>query len=524
MKQSESKRVAKSSAAPARAGPLSIFESSIQPTAPNDIDRVVQRGLKRMDIEPARPCSDAVFLRRAFLDITGTLPTAEEAKFFLDERRPKKRGELIDHLLERDEFAAYWGMKWGDLLRVKAEFPINLWPNATQAYDRWIRESIRENKPYDHFVRELLSSSGSNFRVPPVNFYRALQSAKPQDIARMVALTFMGTRVEKWPQDMLEGMAVFFSCVGFKSTQEWKEEVIFFDSVKAATDASSGAFDKAVFPDGQPAKLNPQQDPREAFANWLITPTNDFFAHNIVNRAWYWLIGRGIVHEPDDLRPDNPASHPELLAVLKKKLVSSKYDLKQLFRHILSSQTYQQSSIPRTNDPHGDSHFAYYPVRQLGAEVLIDALCGITGTTEEYSSAIPEPFTFIPQRHRSVELPDGSITSSFLETFGRPPRDTGMEAERNNQPTSAQRLHLLNSSHIRRKIEQSGKLRAKMAIARKQPVEAVNNLYLTILSRYPTRAELAIVTDYAKTAPAKNRALFDLVWALINSSEFLLRH
>ena len=226
MNQSESRRINRSNATRNRAGPASIFESSIQPTPPNDIDNVVQRRLKRMKIETARPCSDAVFLRRAFLDVIGTLPTAEVTKQFLDETSPKKRGLLIDYLLERDEFAAYWGMKWGDLLRVKAEFPINLWPNATQAYDRWIRDSIRQNMPYDQFARELLVSSGSNFRVPPVNFYRALQSENPQDIARMVALTFMGSRVEQWPQEQLDGLTVFFSCVGFKSTQEWKEQVI----------------------------------------------------------------------------------------------------------------------------------------------------------------------------------------------------------------------------------------------------------------------------------------------------------
>jgi hypothetical protein len=524
MKPVESKQIAHSATVPIRANAPTIFECSLLATVPNDIDKAVQRHLKRKKIKGARPCSDAVFLRRAFLDVTGTLPSLAEVKYFLHDTHPKKRSELIDQLLERKEFAAYWGLKWGDLLRVKAEFPINLWPNATQAYDRWIRDSIREKMPYDQFARELLMSSGSNFRVPPVNFYRALQSETPQDIARMVALTFMGTRVERWPQDRIDSMTVFFSYIGFKSTQEWKEQVIFFDSVKAANEASDGAFDHVVFPDGRAAKIDHQQDPREAFANWLISPDNEFFARSIANRAWYWLFGRGVVHEPDDLHEDNPASNPELLTLLEKKLVASNYDLTQLFRYILNSQTYQQSSIPLTDDPHAESNFAFYPLRQLDAEVLIDALCGITGTTEEYSSVIPEPFTFIPGRHRSIELPDGSITSSFLETFGRPPRDTGMEAERNCQPSSAQRLHLLNSSHIRNKIEQSGNLKSIMSIARKRPVEAVKNLYLTILSRYPTREELAIVTDYNQTASAKNRGLMDLVWALINSSEFLFRH
>ena len=178
-----------------------------------------------------------------------------------------------------------------------------------------------------------------------------------------------------------------------------------------------------------------------------------------MNRVWSWLLGRGIIHEPDDIRPDNPPSNPELLAYLERELVAAHYDLKHIFRLILNSNTYQLSSIPETDHPQGDANFSHYLPRRLEAEVLIDAICQITGTTEKYSSPIPEPFTFIPENQRSIELADGSISSSFLEMFGRPARDTGLESERNNRPTAAQQLHLLNSSHIRRKIEQSPKLR-----------------------------------------------------------------
>jgi len=189
-------------------------------------------------------------------------------------------------------------------------------------------------------------------------------------------------------------------------------------------------------------------------AGWW-TRKNPWFARNIVNRAWFWLLGRGIIQEPDDIRPDNPPVNPELLAYLEKEFVASHYDMKHLYRLILNSQAYQLSSIPRSTNPEAAANFAFYPVRQLDAEVLSDALCEITGTTEKYSSSIPEPFTFIPEKERSIALPDGSITSSFLEMFGRPPRDTGLESERNNLPTANQRLHLLNSSHIQRKIEQA---------------------------------------------------------------------
>lgn len=506
------------------AGAAALFESAGSATRPNEIDRVVRRRLSRLDIDWAPSCSDAVYLRRVFLDLIGTLPTIEEARRFLDWNDPLKRSKLVDHLLEREEFVQYWGMKWCDLLRVKAEFPINLWPNAAQAYDRWVRESIRANKPYDDMARELLTSSGSNFRAAPVNFYRAMQSSTPTDIASAVALTFMGERVDNWPPERLDSMAVFFSCIGFKGTQEWKEEVIYFDSVKALEEAANGALAKAVFPDSEPAELDGSQDPREVFAKWLVQRGNSSFTRCMANRMWCWLLGRGVVHEPDDFREGNPASCPELLKVLQKKLVSSRFDLRELIRFIVSSQTYQQSPIPRTDRPEGETHFAYYPLRRLDAEVLIDAICGVTGSTETYTSAIPEPFTFIPERQRSIELPDGSITSSFLELFGRPPRDSGMLSERNNRPTAAQRLHLLNSSHVRRKIERSETLKAKMAAARRNPAAGVEDLYLMILSRKPTQHERSVVADYFKNSGARGRAAFDLVWALVNSPEFLCRH
>ncbi|MBC8870031.1 MAG: DUF1553 domain-containing protein [Planctomycetes bacterium] len=497
------------------------FESQADLTPQGTIDELVFGNLKKLEIEPAKVCSDEVFVRRAYLDVIGTLPTAAEAQEFLSDSDSKKRSVLIDRLLERDEFADYWAMKWCDLLRVKAEFPINLWPNGVQAYHRWIHTSIKGNMPYDRFVREILTANGSNFRDPPVNFYRAVQSQEPEAIAQAVALTFMGSRAENWPEDRLPGMAAFFSQIGYKQTGEWKEEIVFFDALKAADSDQIST----ILPDGTRVQLPPDKDPREVFADWMIAPGNEYFAGNIVNRIWYWLLGRGIVHEPDDIRPDNPPANPELLAYLEKELVDAQYDLKHIYRLILNSKTYQLSSIPRTDHPEAEAHFAYYPLRRLDAEVLIDALCQITGTTEEYSSPIPEPFTFIPENQRSIALPDGSITSSFLEMFGRPPRDTGFVSERNNRSTAGQRLHMLNSSHIREKIERSGRLRLLMQSSRRNPLKAVTGLYLTILSRPPTEEELKIVRDYSQSgAVTGQEALADLTWALINSAEFLYRH
>jgi hypothetical protein len=581
-------------ARPAKRAPSVTEELLRQPAAPDpfagagaarptgEIDRLVLGRLKELGIPAADLCSDAVFVRRVYLDTIGTLPTAAQARAFLEDRDPNKRAFLIDRLLARDEFADYWTMKWSDLLRVKSEFPINLWPNAVQAYHRWIRTAIKENMPYDRFVRELLTASGSNFRVPQVNFYRAVQSRTPQALAQAVALTFMGVRPESWPPAKWDQMAAFFSQITYKSTLEWKEEIVLFDPNHAAAEpppagkvslAGAGRTPKresdapgdpvphdlsgpAVLPDGTEVWLLPDRDPREVFADWLINGKDPWFARTIVNRLWFWLLGRGIIEEPDDIRPDNPPSNPALLAYLERELIASHYDLRHMYRLILNSQIYQLSSVPptrgtdtvsasragiqdhgQTGDPNddlsplgahtravADANFAFYPLRRLEAEVLIDALCQITGTTEQYSSPIPEPFTFIPEDQRSIALADASITSSFLETFGRSPRDTGLESERNNRPTAAQRLHLLNSSHIQRKIEQSANLR--FILQNKGSLrEAVDELYLTVLSRWPTTAELETIGAYFQTAGGNRRtAAVDLIWALVNSAEFCYRH
>lgn len=503
--------------------PATPFESSASLALQGKIDELVFSNLKRLGIPPAPLCSDAVFVRRVYLDVIGTLPTAQGAKSFLSDQDPKKRIKLIDRLLERKEFADYWAMKWCDLLRVKSEFPINLWPNAVQTYQHWIRTCIKDNMPYDRFVREMLTSSGSNFQVPQVNFYRAIQSREPPAVAQAVALNFMGVRPEGWPKERWIEMGVFFSQIEYKITEQWKEEIVMFNPAKAAGQTGDKDPPEAVFPDATPARLPSGQDPREVFANWLITAKNPWFARNIVNRVWSWLLGRGIIHEPDDIRPENPASNPKLLVLLERELVASHYDLKHIYRMILNSKTYQLSSIPAVENPQGDANFSHYLPRRLEAEVLIDGICQITGTTEKYSSPIPEPFTFIPENQRSIELADASISSSFLELFGRPSRDTGLESERNNRSTAAQQLHLLNSSHIRRKIEQSTKLR-ELLQPKGKPREMLDDVYLTILSRYPTDDELKAIRDYNQSSQKNTRPMMDVIWALFNSAEFLYRH
>ena len=504
------------SAAPTLA--LNPYDSKMDQTPRNTVDELVFTKLQSCNVAPASVCSDGAFVRRAYLDIIGTLPSGYEAKEFIVDRSPNKRKALIDRLLEREEFADYWAMKWSDVLRVKAEFPINLWPLGAQEYYTWIVAALRKNQPYDQFARELLTSTGSNFREGSVNFFRAMQGRGPDVVAQAVALTFMGTRIERWPEARRRDLAAFFSQVAYKPTGEWKEEIVLYDPGKPLPQA------EVAFPDGTRTRLDSGRDPRQVFADWLTAPGNPWFARNYVNRIWASLLGRGIVHEPDDLRPDNPPSLPELMAFLEKELVTSGYDSKHIFRLILNSSTYQLSSIPQSDNHDRGKYFACYPVRRLDAEVLIDVICQITGSTEQYSSAAPEPYTIMPAEQRAVSLPDGSVSSSFLELFGRPPRDTGYVSERNNQPSAAQRLHLLNSTHIERKIEQSPGLQQLLASAT-GPEMVVKQLYLSILSRYPTEAELKAIRAYPNGGGGNRRqAAVDVAWALMNTSEFVYRH
>ena len=497
---------------------LSPFESETWSIPANGVDARVLASLKQKGIEPALPCSDAVFVRRVCLDMIGTLPEPSRVHEFLRDDRPNKRALLIDDLLGRTEYADYWTLKWCDLLRVKAEFPINLWPNAVQAYHRWIRNAVKKNRPYDQFARELLTSSGSNFRVPPANFYRAVQSSEPSALAEAVALTLMGARAASWPADRRDGMAAFFSRVAFKGTDEWKEEIVYCDPAKR------DPFE-AVLPDGTTRRVAAGVDPRVTFADWLITPENPWFTRSVVNRMWAWLLGRGIIHEPDDIRPGNPPVNPELLSYLQKELVVNKYNLKHIFRLILNSRTYQQSAIARGNQAEAEALFACYPLRRLGAEVLADALDGFGGTGQSYESRIPEPFTWIPEEQRTIALADGSITSTFLMMFGRPPRDTGLESERSNDATAAQRLFMLNSTDVYNRIARSIHLRRITMAAGADRAKLIRGLYIALLSREPTAAELAGAEGYWQNSGlASNEAATDLAWALINSMEFLYRH
>jgi hypothetical protein len=511
------------------AGPASTSSPATSSVSPFDaglakptgqIDTLVFDQLARLNIKPAPICSDAVFVRRVFLDVIGTLPTASEARDFIADKSPGKRRLLIDRLLDRPEFADYWAMKWADTLRIKAEFPIKLWPKAAQTYYRWIHACIGQNTPYDQLARGMLLACGSSYYAPQANFYRAVQNRDSAGLAQAVALTFMGQRAERWPKQKLADLAVFFSQVSYKYTGEWKEEIVYLDPAK--TDALPAS---AHLPDGSVAILQPGCDARKVFADWLTSPRNPEFSQSIVNRVWCWLMGRGIVQECDDIRGDNPPTNPKLLAYLQSELVSSGYNLQAIYKLILNSQTYQLSSIPQSDDPRALANFAYYQVRPLEAEVLIDALCQISGTGERYVSVVPEPFTYLPIDMRAINISDGNTSSAFLELFDRPARDTGLISERSASAKSGQRLHMLNSTHVQNKIANGPKMRQLLAQPRTAPKALADTLYLTILSRHPTDDELRIMSTYSRSSTQLARdAVMDIAWALINSEEFLNRH
>lgn len=532
-----------------------LFAMAGETEPETEIDRLIAAKREELGVAPAPNCTDAVFVRRVYLDVLGTLPTGEEAAAFLQDAAPDKRARLVETVLSRSEFADYGALKWGDLLRVKSEFPINLWPNAVQAYHRWIRESLRANVPYDQFARELLTASGSNFRNAPVNFYRAVQDVSPESIAKAVALTFLGMRADKWPAEKLQGMSRFFQTIQFKKTGEWKEEIVYVDLFDEAALAASPA--SAVLPDGSTVDLPRGKDPRLIFAAWLTDSKNPYFARAMANRIWFWLMGRGIIHEADDLRPDNPPAHPELLAYLERELIQSGFDGKRIYRLILQSRAYQRATVPANSSEAPAETFAVYQMRRLDAEVLADAIAQISGIHEQYSSPIPEPFMFIPENARSIELPDGSITSTFLELFGRTPRDTGLESERSNRITAAQELHLLNSSQVLKQLESGERMRAWTAPGR-SAAQVVTSLYLGILSRHPSAEEMRECEAWLASArsswawqprprggfrdfkpggtgpgrmepgafarPPVPEHYVDLAWSLINNPEFLYRH
>jgi hypothetical protein len=497
----------------------------------NQIDDLVFAQLQALGIPPAKLCTDSVFVRRLYLDVTGRLPTEDQATQFLADTDPAKRSKLIDTLLASDAFADFASLKWSDLLRIKSEFPSNLWPNAVQAYYQWVRSSIIANKPYDQFVRELLVSTGSNFRDPTSNYYRAVADRDPQGFAEQTAQVFMGARLscvrchahptESWAPVDNQQMAAFFANVRFKNTQEWKEQIVYLQTWNRLKDASGKEYD-CVPLGGEKIDIAKGKDTREDFAKWLTDPKNPWFAKNIVNRVWYWLNGRGIIHQPDDIRPSNPPSNLKLLAYLEKQLVDNHYDLKHIYRLILNSRTYQLSSITTQANSWDTEMFSHYMPRRMTAEQVMDAINQVTQTDDEFLSRIPEPFTKLPKGTRAVQLADGSIGLPILELFGRPSRDSSYESERCNDTSMSQALYMINAEEVSRKIARSPYL--KELLKNQNNEDVINGIYMTALSHKPSEEKMQQLTTYFTQVENRRDAISDLLWAVLNSREFMFNH
>ncbi len=440
-------------------------------------------------------CSDEVFIRRASIALTGRLSQADRVKLFLASNQTNKRQAYVDELLESEAYSSYISMRWGDILRIKSEFPSNLWPNGVQAYNRWIYDHINQNTPYNQMVSELLLSKGSNYKMPAVNFYRAFPVRNAENFYKNINLLFLGRRT----CDSIG--QVFFSQLKFKSTKEWKEEIIFTDNQTIANSKS------LQLPDGSTANLSPDTDWRVSYVAWLTSNNNRRFAEVMVNRMYYWLMGKGIVHEPDDWGQHNPPSNAVLLKQLTDEFIASGFDTKKTMRTIVNSPYFQSA----TN---------FEPQRLL-AEVLVDALADVTGISDSYRSRVPEPFTFYPEGTRSVELGDATVSSSALELFGRSSRDVSLDSQHTNTLTDRQILYLLNSMELEQKIRKSPRIK-QIVEKTKNTNELCNELMYGSLSRKATKAELQLFADYAATNKLTRQQLaWDVTWMIINSSEFL---
>ena len=447
-------------------------------------------------------CSDEVFLRRVYLTVTGALPTPQQAVEFLEDQSSDKREALIDKLLQSELGLKYMQMRWGDILRIKSEFPSNLWPNGVQAYNRWIYEQLMNNVPYDKMVRGLLLSTGSNFRSPAANFYRGFQTRNSKNIYDNINLLFLGNR------ECYDNGNIWFSQIKYKSTKEWKEEIIYLDIHKRAP------YNQIELGDDTNFYLRQDSDWREPYVMWLTSPKNRRFAEVMVNRMWFWVFGKGIVHEPDDWRDDNLPSDPELLKELTDYFLAQNFDMRAMMKRILLSDKFNSKAAPE-----GD-----YTPQRLPAEVIVDAMASVTNIWSTYTSRVPEPFTFYPPRTRSTHLGDATVSSSELELFGKVSRDVSLESQRNNAITSRQLLYLMNSSALENRIRKSPTLQ-KIYIQSANIEQLADNITLLTLSRRATAAEVEMYRQYMEQnqLPMMEVAV-DIMWMQINSNEFLYNH
>jgi hypothetical protein len=494
----------------------------------NFIDGHVYRRLRQLNMIPADICTDADFLRRVYIDLIGTLPTAAEARTFLSDTRPNRRELLVDQLLQRPEFATYWALKWSDLLRVDRQA---LGHKAAYEEYRWIRNALASNMPLDAFARAVLTAEGPLSENPQGYLYKVVR--QPGAIASTVSQVFLGVRIEcaqchhhpydRWSQTDYAGMMAYFTQLQNKKSPLGEILVAVGDPQTRHPRTGEPVF---AHPLGEPMpEKNVDGDRRLELAQWMTSPDNPYFARNLANRLWAHMLGRGLVEPVDDVRATNPPSNPELLDALAQQLIDLKYDLRGLLKTIAMSRTYQHSTATNATNARDEQNYSRALLKRMDAEVLLDALCQATG--------VPERFEGTPPNTRAIELWDSQVDHYFLKLFGRPIRVTACECERVSEPSVAQVLHLLNSQRVQEKLGHEGGAIARLV--REQPSDArlTEELYLTIFSRLPSDQEMQTAVNFlraAKPAPgqtpsdARRTATEDLAWTMLNSLEFVFNH
>ena len=490
----------------------------------NFIDGLVWDKLQRLGITPSEPCSDSTFLRRAYLDVLGRVPTPEEARAFLADPAPDRRVRLVDQLLERPEWADLQANKWADLLRPN---PYRVGIKAVYNLDGWLRDSFRQNKPYDQFVRDLVTAQGSTFRNGAVTLFRDRRD--PDEITTAVSQLFLGIRLEcakchhhpfeVWSQEDFYSFAAFFARIGRKGTGlsppiSGGEEMIFTAAAGSVKHPLTG---KVLSPRplfGKAPEVAADQDPRRVLADWIVSDQNPYFTRVQVNRLWAELMGRGVVEPVDDLRASNPPSNGPLLDALAEHFRKEKYDLKKLQRAIMTSYVYGLSSLPKERNIGDTRNYSRHYRQRLRAEVLLDAVSDITG--------MPETFAAMPQGARAMQLWTVRSQSIFLDSFGRPNPNEDPPCERTTDTSVVQVLHLMNSPRLHAKVTGDGGRAALLAAGKKTPVEIVEELYLLVYSRMPKEDERRIALRLFENSPRRD-ATEDLLWALLNTPEFVFK-
>ncbi|MGE4003424.1 MAG: DUF1553 domain-containing protein [Planctomycetaceae bacterium] len=510
----------------------------------NFIDEQIDVQLARLNLPRSAPCSDAEFIRRTYVDTIGTLPTVDDVKKFLADAAADKRDKLIEDLLSRKEFVDYWTYMWSDVLMLNGNL---LRPQAVKTYYDWIRAQVEANTPWDQFVREILTSTGSSFEIGATNFFALHQD--PENMTENACQAFLGLSIgcakchnhplEKWTNDQYYAMANLFARVRAKG---WGGETRSGDGLRTLYVVETGELvqprtGKPQPPtplDAEPLAFDDPADRREYLADWLTSPENPYFARSIANRVWANYFGVGLVEQVDDMRVSNPASNEELLTAAADFLIEQKFDLKSLMRAILQSNAYQRSSTPLPGNQDENRFYSRYYPRRMMAEVLHDALVQVTGVPSTFNKiafdgADKQDTDFYPVGTRAIELYDSAVENYFLQTFGRNQRRITCECERSDEPSMVQVLHLSNGDTINDKLEQTGSrvdALLKLRQAGMSDATLLDEVYLRCLARYPTESEREELLDMLPpTGAADEREIIeDIHWAILSSREFLFNH